>query len=135
MGVLARRDLSVRTIADGLRSAELDGGLYKSADRPAAYPARVAIVAPGTAAREVADEVRIGRVIGAAANFARDGWATRVSRRMLTAWSGADVILSATLLVPKSEAILRYAERPLAAASRVRLTVSEDDQDLARVDR
>lgn len=71
MGVLARRDLSVRTIADGLRSAEFDGGLYKSADRPAAYPARVAIVAPGTAAREVADEVRIGRVIGAAANFAR----------------------------------------------------------------
>jgi leucyl aminopeptidase len=71
MGVLARRGLSVRTLADGLRSAEFDGGIYKSGDRAAAYPVRVVIAAPGAAAREVADEVRVGQAIGAAANFAR----------------------------------------------------------------
>jgi leucyl aminopeptidase len=71
MGMLARRDLSVRTLADGLCSAAFDGGIYKSGDRGAAYPARVVVVAPGADAREVAEDVRIGRAIGAAANVAR----------------------------------------------------------------
>jgi leucyl aminopeptidase len=71
MGILARRGLSVRTLADGLRSAEFDGGIYKSADRAAAYPARVVIAAPGASAHDVAEEVRIGQAIGAAANVAR----------------------------------------------------------------
>jgi leucyl aminopeptidase len=71
VGVLARRGLSARTLADGLRSAEFDGGSYKSRDRAGAFPARVSIVVPGAQAREVAEEVRLGQAIGAAANVAR----------------------------------------------------------------
>lgn len=59
-------------IADGLSTAEFDGGTYKrAADQPTPPAAVAIVVAPGADAGLVASAVARGRVIGESANFAR----------------------------------------------------------------
>ena len=63
---------SAQHVADGLTSAEFDGGSYKQDRSLAGRSAeRVVIVAPGADLRALQELMRRGRVIGECANFAR----------------------------------------------------------------
>ena len=66
------RGLSATTVADGLSAAEFDSGTYKS-DRGTKnpFPSVVSVVSSGGDARQVAEAVRVGRIIGESANVAR----------------------------------------------------------------
>ena len=66
------RGLSAATVADGLSAAEFDSGSYKSdRDTKNPFPSVVSVVSSGSDAKQVAEAVRTGRIIGESANIAR----------------------------------------------------------------
>jgi leucyl aminopeptidase len=65
-------DVAAQHVADGLSTAEFDGGTYKrEPDRPGPPAALALIVAPDGDAKRLTDAVARGRIIGESANFAR----------------------------------------------------------------
>src|SRR5262245_26619499 len=76
VGWIVRQGLDVQTAAtcaaDGLTTAEFDGGSYKRAeDRSGPAASRIVIAAREGDANVLGDAVRRGRIVGEQANFAR----------------------------------------------------------------